>query len=268
MQSLLIGVKRFFKNKNTVTIIAIVVSLGVLYYFYSWRITKATEPQIVPYAQVVIGPNTYISSDMISTKKVPGKVVSGNVILDRSKIMGKYVNSDAVIPVNGLFYEDAVVPWEEISQTLYSNIPDDHTIFYLKVDKSSTYGNSIFPGNYIDLYYFTRKDGGITIGKFIESIQVLAVTDGNGKNVFETAGNPGTPSYLIFSVDEDLHLLLRKTIFVDGEHSLIPVPRNASYSENATKTTIVSSKIQKMILDRTVDVELSTLEGIGGGINE
>jgi Flp pilus assembly protein CpaB len=64
-----------------------------------------------------------------------------------------------------------------------------------------TYGNSIFPGNYIDLYYKIVEDGSgkITIGKFIESIRVLAVTDGNGENIFETKDTPNSPKYLIFN---------------------------------------------------------------------
>ena len=42
------------------------------------------------------------------------------------------------------------------------------------VTMSSTYGNSIYPGNYIDLYFQYRESGGgkLTIGKFIESIKV------------------------------------------------------------------------------------------------
>lgn len=260
MNSLLVGVKKFFKNKNTVTIIGLVFALGFLYFAYNWRIERKTQPVVVPYATSAIGPRTYITSEMVSTKKVPGGIVTGDVLLNKSEIVGRYVNKDAVVPTNGLFYKSAVVKWEEISDAIYSNIPDGHTIVNLEVNQNTTYGNSIYPGNYIDLYYKHQDPDDtnkIMIGKFIESIRVLAVTDGSGKNIFETKDIPGAPKYLIFSVDEKYHLLLKKAIYTGGD--IFPVPRNASYSINAKPTTIVNSKIQNYILDKTYDYD--------GGVN-
>lgn len=267
MNSLLVGVKKFFKNKNTVTILALILCLGMLYYVYNWRIEKKTQPVMVPYAKQAIGPRTYISEDMISTKKVPGGIVTGEVILSTSEIVGKYVNKDAVVPINGLFYRSAVVNWDEISDTVYSDIPDGHTIVYLSVNQNTTYGNSIYPGNYIDLYYknVDANDASkIMLGKFIESIRVLAVTDGSGNNVFETNGTPGSPAYLIFSVDEKYHLLLRKAIYTGGE--IFPVPRNASYSLNPKDTAVVNSTIENYILDKAYNITDSdaNISAVGG----
>ena len=251
MNNIVVAVKKFFKNKNTVTLIALIVALGGLYWVYNLRIKMATKPVNVPYAVQVIGPRTYIAEEDIGTKKVPGGVVTGDVITNQIEIVGKYVNKDAVIPANGLFYRSAVVDWETISETIYSNIPDGHTIFYLPVTQNSTYGNSIYPGNYIDLYYYKGKDpdepNKIMIGKFIESIRVLAVTDGKGNNVFETVDQLQSPSYLIFSVDEELHLLLRKAVF-DGA-DIFPVPRNEEYTKSPKPTSIVNAKIKNDILD-------------------
>ena len=249
MNSLIVGVKKFLKNKNTVTIIGLIVALAFLYFAYNWRIERKTQPVVVPYATVSIGPRDYITDEMISTKKVPGGIVNSDVILNKSEIVGRYVNKDAVIPVNGLFYKDTVVKWEDISDTIYSNIPDNHTIVNLEVNKNTTYGNSIFPGNYIDLYYKrVDNNGNVVIGKFIESIRVLTVTDGSGQNIFETKDTPNAPKYLIFSVDEELHLLLKKTIYL-GNGELFPVPRNAEYSKNPKETKVVNSAIQKYIED-------------------
>lgn len=258
MNNIIVAVKKFFKNKNTVTLIALIVALGGLYYVYNWRINVKTQPVVVPYASQSIGPRTYITNDMIATKKVPGGVVTQSVILNKKEIIGKYVNKDAVIPENGLFYDTAVVKWEEISNTLYSDIPNGHTIVDLKVNKNLTYGNSIYPGNYIDLYYIgPGKAGGDkrkVVGKFIESIRVLAVTDSQGQNVFETKGTPKSPSYLIFSVDDEYHILLRKALLVSGAE-IFAVPRNASYSENPKETRVVSSAIREIIETKTTDVE-------------
>ena len=81
MNNILIVIKRFFTNKNTVTIIAVVASICILYFFYNSRIEKKTEPISVPYAISEIGPRTKITSDMIGIRKVPGGVVGkGDVI--------------------------------------------------------------------------------------------------------------------------------------------------------------------------------------------
>lgn len=271
MNNIIVGVKKFFKNKNTVTILALIVSLGLLYYVYTWRINKATQPVVVPYAINAIGPRTYITEDLLSTKKVPGGVVTGEVMLNRTEIIGKYVNKDAVVPQNGLFYKSAVVTWEEISDTIYSDILEGHTIFTLEVNKNTTYGNSIYPGNYIDLYFETRESATnnskdrLVIGKFIESIRVLGVTDSSGNNVFETNGNPASPKYLVFSVNDEYYELLKKAIYVFGKDSIYPVPRNASYSENPKETSIANSYLHDYILNRSYTPV--SVDNNNGGVN-
>ena len=91
MGNLLIGFKRFLKNKNTVTIIAILASLGILYFAYYRRIKKATDPVSVPYATKEIAPRSLITSDMVAIKKIPGGVVKNGAITNKDLIVGKYV---------------------------------------------------------------------------------------------------------------------------------------------------------------------------------
>ncbi len=265
MGNLMIGVKRFLKNKNTVTIFAVVLSLVILYYAYYFRIKKATEPVSVPYATREIGPRTLITNEYVSTKKVPGGVVNKNVLKSKDKIVGKYVNNTAVIPEGGLFYESMVVEWDQLPTSLYGDIPDGNTVVLLPVTLEKTYGNSIYPGNYIDLYFQDWKDEGnirkLFFGKFIESIKVLAVTDASGNSVFETNDKPGNPAFLMFSVPEDLHILLRKALEKSGE--IIPVPRNAAYSEEPLPTRMVNLEIKRHIEESTVDSSVV----YGGGAN-
>ncbi len=264
MNTIIIGIKRFLKNKNTVTILAILLALGILYWAYNYKIQKETEPVNVPYATQDLEPRTLITAEMVSTRKVPGGVVNKNVLTNTNDIIGKYVSNTAVIPNNGLFYSSMVVSWEDLPSSLYENIPDGNTLVALPVTLDSTYGNSIFPGNYIDLYFSTTLENGkLMLGKFIESIKVLSVTDSEGDNVFETIGAPKSPTYLVFSVPEDMHLLLRKASYANG--TIFPVPRNAEYSKNPKETRVVSSVIQRYILDNAIDVE-SQDRTIGGNV--
>lgn len=267
MNNIKIAIKRFFKNKNTVTIFAVILSLAILYWAYMWRIQKATEPVSVPYSLGELEPRTLITGDMVSTKKVPGRTVTANVITNTSMIIGKYVSNDAVIPQGSLFYADTLKTWEEMPRSSYADIPEGYTVVALPVTLESTYGNSIFPGNYIDLYYVTRdnKTTKLILGKLIESIKVLEVMDSEGNNVFEKSVEVPSPSSLIFAVPEKIHLLLRKALYLNG--NIIPVPRNVEYSTNPKETKISSSFLENLINSKTINVseeDLNELTQNGG----
>ena len=68
----------------------------------------------------------------------------------------------------------------------------------------STYGNSIFPGNMIDIYMKVGDgtDERIMLGKLIENVEVLAVKDSSGRAVFEDTSEERTPSMLIFGLKQ------------------------------------------------------------------
>ena len=85
------------------TILGIIACLGILYWVYNARIQKKIAPVSVPYAVRDIGPGIQITSDMVSTKKVPGGIVSKNTIMNTKDVIGKYVSNKAVIPNNCSF---------------------------------------------------------------------------------------------------------------------------------------------------------------------
>ena len=65
MNNLKASMKKFLGNKNTVTILGIIVCLVVLYIGYNYRINSKVELVQVPYAINTIQPRTYIKKDMI-----------------------------------------------------------------------------------------------------------------------------------------------------------------------------------------------------------
>ncbi len=269
MNNIIIGIKRFLKNKNTVTIIAIVAALGILYWAYYYRIQKATQPVSVPYATKEIGPRELITSDMVSIKKVPAAITVDGVETVKANIIGKYVLNTAVIPEGSLFYKSMIVDWDELPSSLYENIKDDNTVIYLPVNLATTYGNSIYPGNYIDLYFKSTKTVNnasvVYMGKFIESIEVLAVVDKDGNSVFETAGDPLDPAYLMFSVPDKNPKYIFSTIkkAMERSYTLFPVPRNAQYSDSEThkETRVASEEIWKYINDTEKNVDQDIVSG-------
>lgn len=266
MNNIKIAIKRFLRNKNTVTILVLILCVGLIYWGYNRQIEKNTEPVNVPYALREIEPRTLITSEMIGTIKVAKKMVSSGVLRSTNQIVGKYVNYDATVPAGSMFYDSVLVDWKDMPNSLWQDIEAGSTVVSLPVDLDSTYGNSIFPGNYIDLYYVTvsnengKNSGKLIFGKFIESIKVLSVIDGDGNNVFEKTVDVSTPSNLVFAVDEEYHLLLRKASYLSG--TIVPVPRNADYSASPGDTKVSSSYIRQYILRQTLTVDDTQLDNL------
>ncbi|NLC48615.1 MAG: hypothetical protein GX758_04580 [Tenericutes bacterium] len=248
--------KKLFKNKSIVTIIAGAICLAILFVAYNYRIKQLTNPVSVPYAIEDIPARTLIEKEMLGTVKIASVMLNTNVVVSDTNIIGKYVNYNTFIPAGSLFYSSILVNWESMPDAAWSNIYKENTIVSLNVNTKTTYGNSIYPSDKIDLYYKSvDEDGKIVLGKLIEGIEVLAVKDKSGKHILKRSSEQREASALIFSVPEDMHLLLRKSMYLDGE--LIPVPRNAAYNPT---TTISSKYLKDFILSQTIEVQLDEIE--------
>lgn len=258
MGNITVAIKRFLGNKNTVTIIGVIAGIAVLYFGYNWRVNQAIEPQKVPYAKVAIDGNTLITQDMIGTVEVSKNMINTapNLVTSSGSVLGKYVRWDTTVAEGSLFYKTQLATEEELPNSVLKNIPDGYTLYRLGVNMQSTFANSIMPGNYIDLYYkFTDDDNYIVFGKFIESIEVLAVKDAQGQHVFSSTSQ-GIPAELLFAVPNDYFQLLKKSDYIKTNNvEIVPVPRNKDYSENPTATQITSEAIKAFINAKAVNAE-------------
>lgn len=234
MKNLVFNIKKFLTNKNTVTILGVFLGVLVLYFGYNFRVQQAIQPRPVPYALKTIQPRQKITEDMIGYVNVPPAMIMGNVITSANLIVGKYANYNSLIPEGSMFFTNTVISAAELPDSAFIDIPEGSVPFSLPVTVESTYGNSIFPGNYINIYFKAIDDEGkIIIGKLIENVKVLAVKDASGKHVFENTEEERTSSNIIFALPEEYHLLLRKAYYLmDTEvaAALIPVPNTLSYT--------------------------------------
>lgn len=258
MGNMLVPLKKFLSNKNTITILGILIGLVVLYFGYTWRINQSISPVQIPYATQILVSGTKITEEMIGYTEVTKDMVTNmtNVVTDVNSIRNKLVSYDSKIPMNGFFFSENLIDESEMPDSVFSNIKDGFTIFRLSVDNESTYGNTIFPDDTIDIYMKTTSEedeGKLVFGRFIKSIQVLAVKDGEGNDVFANKDDLREPAVLLFAVPEDLFLLLSKAMYL-GNFELIPVPRNDSYSEHAGATEIQYQVLRDMIIDKTYQI--------------
>ncbi len=251
MGNLIGGFKRFLTNKNTVTILAILAGILVLWFFYNMRVSSAVKPVLVPIASEEIGATDQITLDKLKFVEVSADFLADNDIITSSQLLdGKYVTTGTSVPKGGLFHQSQVVEKSELPNAVFDDIPEGDGLVYLRVDNNSTYGNSIYPGDKIDLYAQYTDDTGILVfGKFIEKIEVLAVRDSSQNDVFEST-ETGESALLLFTVPEELFNLI-STAQGLGDIEIIPVPRNKDYTTSEGTTKVTSATIQNYIEARS-----------------
>ncbi len=251
--------KQILSNKNTVTLIGAILIVVVLYVFYNIRLNQATSPIRVPYAIQTIGPRTEITSDMIGYLDITRDSMKGNVLTNaNTQILGMYTNVNCVIPAGSLFYKDVIIRKEQLPDAFLIDIEEGHVAYNFDVSMKSTYGNSMYPGNYVDVYFKGVDDSGLLmVGKVVENVKILAVKDSAGRAVFDSTTEERSPSQIIFSVTEDIHLLLRKAEYIrDVEIILVPTKASLELPEGENAAiTVTSETIKSYIESRSTTVE-------------
>lgn len=227
MNNILISIKKFITNKNVVTVLGVIIILGLLYWGYNSMIEKETKPTKVPVATQTIQPRTKITEEMITFITVPEASVSSNVKKDSKFIIGLYTDVNTVIPAGSMFYTDVLIEESELPDSSFVEVPEGQRPYALSVTTASTYGNSIFPGNVIDVYMkAVDENGQIMVGRLLQDVKVLAVKDSSGNNVFEDTTANRTPATLTFGVTEDIYILLKKAEYLKSQGvELFPAPR-------------------------------------------
>lgn len=267
MGNLSTGIKKFLQNKNTVTVLGVVVAIIILYVAYNMRVQSAINPINVPYAKEQISPGTQITANMVGTRAVPPSMLEGDVITSQSAVIDKYSSADTVIPAGSLFYARTVVEKEQLPANIILTYPKGYVLYNMSVTTSTTYGNSVYPGNYIDIYLkavnkigddeeMTADADKIMLGKLMSNVKVLAVKDSSGQAVFSNLDEKRTPAMIVFAVPEEYYILLKKAEYLRTyDSTLIPVPTNESLKDEPGELEISSESLKDWINKVTVWTE-------------
>lgn len=261
MNNLSNSIKKFLGNKNTVTILGVVLCIAILYLGYNSRINQKVALTRVPYANQTIQPRTQITSAMISTMNVPASFLVGSYYRSAEDIVGKFSNYNTIIAEGSLFYTDLVIEKSALPSANYLSVPEGNTLISYGVSMKSTYANSMMPGDFIKIYFKAKDDNGkIIFGKFLDNIEILAMKDSSGRHVFENSAEARTPAYMLFSLPESMHLLFRKALYLSGSYGveLLLVPNTMELTEE--DAVMISSKdIQEYINKRTEMVSIDEI---------
>lgn len=253
MSNLSKSASKFLKNKNTVTVLGVIICFIVLIIGYNVRINQKTELVKVYYANQTIQPKTKITDDMISSANVPTSFLVGSYYTNYNDIVGKYSNYNTVIASGSLFYNELLIEEENLPDSVFYNVPEGEVVVSFPVNTVSTYGNSIMPNNLINVYVKMIDDSGkIIYGRFIDNINILAVKDSSGKNVFESTEEERTPAFIYFSLVEPKYLLFSSMNYIEtNDIEVIIVPNTIKYTpEDKTAVEVTSDYITNFIIDK------------------
>lgn len=268
MNNLNSSLKKFLGNKNTVTILGVILCIFILYVGYNYRINKVVTLVRVPYANQNIQPKTLITTEMVSYMEVPQAFLVGSYYSDANSIVGKYSNYNTIIAQGSLFYQALLVDEKYLPDNSLQNVPEGYTVVNYPVNISTTYANSMMPGEYINIYYKSvNDDGKIMFGKFISNIEILAVKDSSGQHVFESSEESRVPAYMLFAVPESTHLLLRKALYLtEYDVELLLVPNTQTLTEEDA-VSVNSEEIKAFIEEKTEMVDVTEIPTVEESVN-
>ena len=115
MGNLVTTIKRFISNKNTVTILAILAGVIVLWYFYNYRVNQAITTIQIPFAVERIDAGKKIETDNKEYKYITKTTTKdSDIIINIRELEGKYICTGTSVPQNGFFYQSQICEKEEI----------------------------------------------------------------------------------------------------------------------------------------------------------
>jgi len=262
------SLKKFMGNKNTVTIIGVLICLVVLYVGYNMRISSVANLIEMPVASVDIQPRTLITQELVQTVRVPGSLLKGSFYTTKNEIIGKYSNYNSMIAQGSLFYKALLINAEDMPSSLYKDVPEGHTVVNHPVDMYTTYANSMEPDTYIDIYFKAVMEDDdnddstpppIMFGKFVENVKILGVKDSAGQNVFETSEEVREPAYIFYSVPTEIFELIRKAQYLSSEFgvNMTIAPNTIELTEEDT-VHATSEDIKDYIMDKSEMIDSNT----------
>lgn len=269
MNNLSSSLKKFVGNKNTVTIVGVLICILILYFAYNYRINQQVTYIDVYCAKETISPKTKITENNIEMRQVPQSFLEGTkYYANKEDIIGLYTDINTTIPAGGIFYTELMTEEENLPDAIFKKIPEGHVLTQIKVDTETTYGNSIMTGNKIDLYFTTNDNSKAIFGKFFEDVEVLAVRDASGNDIFRNSKNSEgeseenkEPAYIYVALPERLFILVGKSANITTNTiKYMIVPTGVEYIPEEDFVTIESEDIEKFINDRSTTIDSNIID--------
>ncbi|WP_374724091.1 Flp pilus assembly protein CpaB [Calidifontibacillus erzurumensis] len=245
------------RKKNPSVAIPLIIAVLVAFFFWNGAEKKANEiirPIKVPIAKETLTQHTELTKENITFKELPARSVPPNVITDPNKLLGKFVASDSVIPVNSMFYEESVAELKDIPTRISMLLEKGKVGVTMRVNLEKSVANSLRDNMYVQLRFYTEKTPSRKPfeGILEEKIKILAVRDSQGKDVTSTDEKTRVPTVIVFDANEEQasYLLRAEKLGELNVLALSDQEEDESTEEQQDKEKEVMEKEkQKQILD-------------------
>lgn len=181
-------IKRRKKPTILVPLMVAVLTMILIYFGVTKKTQETIRPIMVPFAAVELSEHTRIDKDLIKFKEIPASSIPPNVIIDPNELIDKYVATKHTIPVNGLFYKEHVVDFEQIPSRIGMMLDEDNVGLTMRVNLEKSVANSLRDDMEVQVRFYTDKtpSGHPFEGVLEERIRIIAVRDARGTDVSPT----------------------------------------------------------------------------------
>ena len=251
------GLTKFLKNKNTVTVLGIILILVLLYFGYNATIKATVNPVKVPVAKEKILPATKVTVDKLEYKNISRIALTDNVLNNVNDIVNKYTNVNVTVPAGSMFYKEWLVSADDLPGNWLTQVDfsKGEEAYYFNVSVASTFGNSILPDSYIDIYMRAYdNNNNVIYGKLFRNIKVLAVHDASGKNVFSDSENLLTPANLVFALSHDNYNLLMRAEYLESQGIKLVIAPQGENTTNEEGALVSSATLRDYVNNHTSSV--------------
>lgn len=184
--------KRNLRNAG-ISLLGAVILMGAIAGYQKWTVKKEIDLQTVVYTVKDIPQGTQITKDMVREYQVPGRTIPPNAVRSVKEVIGKYTAPGFGLSTNSLVFKDKLLDKSQLPNIATLDLKENEETFSLLVDIEGSLGNSILPGDHVNLIFRTMVtetgNGGQIIkkpvyGTIAANVRVTAAKDANASDVF------------------------------------------------------------------------------------
>lgn len=157
----------------------------------------------VPYALQEIPPRTQVTEDMIGWKELPSSCVDDSFVLKVDEIVQRYSDIQGKIFAGSFFYKGMLKLEQDLPDQPSLMLKGNQSVYSLAVDLVSLSGNTILPGQMVDVHVTIDHSGTAPVADcLLKGVRVLKVKDRMGKDMAESESS--IPAVILLAIDNSV----------------------------------------------------------------
>lgn len=208
------------KNKKVlISCSGIILLAAVNAFLFQIMLDRSLDLVSVYISSMPILPRTEITEEMITTITVPSAYLNENTVLNKDEIIGKWTDLQGLIPMGSMFYKSMLYDMKELPDMPSLMLKDGQAVYSMTTDLVKCAGNSLVPGQKIDIYCMVEiQRNHPIVDLLISNVRILSLKDRNGEDL-ESEKSRNVP-YVITLALEKTQIPILTTALSVGEINL------------------------------------------------